>query len=58
MAERGQTIDDALSSFNGLNLVFFEKTNIPNQIARPGKHGGAYGISRVTSEGFVTTHKP
>jgi hypothetical protein len=37
--------------------VFFEKTNIPKQIARPGKHGGAYGISRVTSSGLVTTHK-
>lgn len=58
LVERGQTIDDALSSFNGLNLAFFEKTNIPKRIARPGKHGGAYGISRVTSEGLVTTHKP
>lgn len=58
LIQPGQTLNDALSRFNGLNVTFFEKTNIPKQIARTGDHGGAYGISRLTASGIVTTHRP
>lgn len=58
LIQRGQTVQSALAPFNGLNKTFFEKSNIPKLIAKPGKHGGAYGISRLTASGIVTTHKP
>jgi hypothetical protein len=54
----GETVQQAVARYGNLNLSFFLKTPLPRLLARPGKYGGAYGVSRVTISGIETTKRP
>lgn len=55
---QGETVQQAVAKYSDLNLSFFLKTPLPRLLARPGKYGGAYGVSRVTISGIQTTQRP
>lgn len=56
--KEGETVQQAVARYGNLNLSFFLKTPLPRLLARPGKYGGAYGVSRVTISGIETTKRP
>jgi hypothetical protein len=56
--EEGQTIEQALAEYTKPDLSFFLNTPLPRMLARPGKHNGAYGVSKLTVQGMQTVNRP
>ncbi len=56
--QEGQTIEQAVAEYTKPNLAFFLNTPLPRMLARPGKHNGAYGVSKLTAQGMQTVGHP
>ena len=56
--QEGQTIEQALAEYTKPDIAFFLNTPIPRMLARPGKHNGAYGVSKLTAQGMQTVSRP
>jgi hypothetical protein len=56
--QEGQTIEQALGEYTKPDLSFFLNTPIPRMLARPGKHNGAYGVSKLTAQRMQTVSRP
>lgn len=56
--QEGQTIEQALAEYTKPDIAFFLNAPIPRMLARPGKHNGAYGVSKLTAQGMQTVSRP